>query len=276
MNSDPEQPFSPPPSSAVPTVLIAVALGALAWVGYQALPGWFAETRRRAGRCRHRRRNGFGRPPTGFGGEAPIAAAVPPPPAKPAPVARPQPAWTRCEEGGRVSYSDAGCGGAAEKASSLTTEAALTTVPGGVVSPTTAILYRCKAYSGVVFWSTAHCNQKKALVDRMVEVPRGLSFKEKVAVAERAIPRQPRPAAAPRGASRPTVAAPRPTRTQRCELLKRSIEDIDARTRQPLTPSQQDFWREERKSPRCAVSVALLTPFEAGLPRHPPKFSAWR
>ncbi|MEZ5704974.1 MAG: hypothetical protein R3E56_06475 [Burkholderiaceae bacterium] len=252
MNSDPEQPFSPPPSSAVPTVLIAVALGALAWVGYQALPGWFAETRDVPAVAATGAETVSAAHRPASGGEAPIAAAVPPPPAKPAPVARPQPAWTRCEEGGRVSYSDAGCGGAAEKASSLTTEAALTTVPGGVVSPTTAILYRCKAYSGVVFWSTAHCNQKKALVDRMVEVPRGLSFKEKVAVAERAIPRQPRPAAAPHGASRPTVAAPRPTRAQRCELLKRSIEDIDARTRQPLTPSQQDFWREERKKVRDA------------------------
>jgi hypothetical protein len=253
VKSDPEQPFSPPPSSVVPTVLIAVVLGALGWGAYQVLPGWFGPSTNRPPSTSP----GAGADPAASRSEpvagAAITAATVPPPAARAPLAPPQPAWTRCEEGGRVTYSDAGCDGATERTSSLTSQAALSAVPAHADSLKTTTLYRCKAYSGVVFWSGSHCHQKKALVDRMVEVPRGLSFKEKVAVAERAIPKPPRPAAAPtQSVSRPTAAAPRPTRAQRCELLKQSVEDIDARTRQPLSPSEQDFWREERKKVRDA------------------------
>ena len=242
MNSDPEQPFSPPPSSAVPTVLIAVVLGALAWAGYQALPAWFEKpSHQPAGATPSAGPDPAATRPTPDAGAAPKARA---------PIAPPQPAWTRCEEGGRVTYSDAGCGGATERVSSLTSQAALSTVPARAATQNTSTIYRCKAYSGVVFWSGTHCNQKKALVDRMVEVPRGLSFKEQVVVAERAMPKSPRPAAAPRSASMPTAAAPRPTRAQSCESLKRKIELIDAEARQPLPAWRQDELRNKRKNAR--------------------------
>lgn len=47
-------------------------------------------------------------------------------------------------------------------------------------------LYHCKAYSGGLFWSRQHCQQREALVVRMVNVPSGLAWSEQVRLAEQA------------------------------------------------------------------------------------------
>jgi hypothetical protein len=49
-----------------------------------------------------------------------------------------------------------------------------------------ASLYLCKAYSGGTFWSAEPCQGRQALVDRIVNVPDGLPFKEQVRLGEQA------------------------------------------------------------------------------------------
>jgi len=44
-------------------------------------------------------------------------------------------------------------------------------------------IYRCKGYSGGLFWSSAHCAQHKAIIDRIASVPVGLPFQQQVDIA---------------------------------------------------------------------------------------------
>jgi hypothetical protein len=242
---DGDSPFTPPPSSTAPTVLIAVAIGVLAFVGYWAVDWWSA--RRPAELAPHQTT-----------AEVRGAAKAPSPGAEATSRAdaltkamrqrdEAQPTWTRCEADGKVSYSDADCAGAVQKSSSSTTQAALSTVPSSKDTASTTTIYRCKAYSGVVFWSSKHCNQKKALVDRMVEVPRGLSFKQQIVAAEQSLPRKQEPV---RQVQRQVANLPARSKQEVCDALDRTIANIDARTRQPLTAWEQDHWRGKRKEAR--------------------------
>jgi hypothetical protein len=45
-------------------------------------------------------------------------------------------------------------------------------------------IYRCRSYSGGLFWAEAHCSQHKALIDRIASVPVGMPFQQQVNVAE--------------------------------------------------------------------------------------------
>lgn len=45
-------------------------------------------------------------------------------------------------------------------------------------------IYRCKAYSGGVFWSSAYCGTQQALLDRTASVPKEMSFEQQVQLAE--------------------------------------------------------------------------------------------
>lgn len=125
-----DAPFTPPPSSAVPTVLIVLALGLMVLAGVR-LAGWWPW--------------GTVEVPASMGAVAektsqePTAeAARPAPPTRRepasagvAPTDARQPAWSRCEIGGRVVYSDTACQGSVVKSSSETTRAALSVVPPG-------------------------------------------------------------------------------------------------------------------------------------------------
>lgn len=51
--------------------------------------------------------------------------------------------------------------------------------PQGVVT-----IYRCKAYSGGIFWSSAYCGTQQALIDRTATVPNGMPFEQQVQIAE--------------------------------------------------------------------------------------------
>lgn len=48
----------------------------------------------------------------------------------------------------------------------------------------TMTIYRCKAYSGGVFWSSVYCGNQQALIDRTATVPKALSFEQQVQIAE--------------------------------------------------------------------------------------------
>lgn len=47
-----------------------------------------------------------------------------------------------------------------------------------------ANIYLCKAYNGAMFWSSAHCNQHNALIDRIEHVADGVPWEQQVQQAE--------------------------------------------------------------------------------------------
>lgn len=49
---------------------------------------------------------------------------------------------------------------------------------------TPGTIYRCKAYAGGMFWSSQHCSQHRALIDRIASVPVGIAFEQQVRIAE--------------------------------------------------------------------------------------------
>jgi hypothetical protein len=245
-DTDRASPFSPPPNDGTtPTLLIALALIVLVIAGVLLFRWWSGEA-----------------PPSPPArAELPIkearsealAKTLSPQrtetstPSSPSPAA-PEPAWSRCEIDGRVVYRDGGCQGGELKSSSTTTQAALSTVP---TAPNNArgqvtTVYRCKSYSGVVFWSSKHCHGQKALVERMVTVPSGLSFKAQVAEAKRLVPRE---RVGPPAVVNRATRVPDP-KARQCKALSEKIRQLDAKARQPQSGHMQDWLREQRQAAR--------------------------
>lgn len=88
-------------------------------------------------------------------------------------------------------------------------------------APTITTLYLCKAYTGGLFWSSAHCNTQQALIERTASVPASLPFDQQVRLAdaqrkeaESLYHQQPAPAA---------------QAASRCMTLRAERESIDAR-----------------------------------------------
>lgn len=171
------------------------------------------------------------------------------------PIVAPQPkqleqasAWTRCEVAGRVVYSDTGCpdvrqGSSAPSSLNFQVPRAPTQAALAVTT-----LYHCKAYAGGTFWANSHCNQHKALVDRMVGVPSTLPFDQQVALAENN--RSAATALASNtvaGFSSPTVAS---TKKAECKALDEQVARWDAMARQPQSAQTQDWIRGQRKKAR--------------------------
>lgn len=172
--------------------------------------------------------------------------AVPPAEAIPAP-ADPRPQWVKCLVDGQTMYTDAGCpqGAVAQRRQ----EDAV--APPPVRSSTQATtLYHCQAYSGETFWSSTHCNQHRALVDRMVNVSSSLPFEQQVQIAEsrrRAVSTSATPSTLSSHASaHPAVADKRDA----CRRLNHLVAHWDAMARQPHSAQTQDWIREERKKVR--------------------------
>ena len=106
------------------------------------------------------------------------AIQVPPPPETARHVAK-------CVQGGSTSYSDADCAsGEATRALVSQPDLRATQAPAATSRDALATIYLCKAYNGGTFWSSSHCNQHRALIDRMVSVPSTLPFDQQVALAE--------------------------------------------------------------------------------------------
>lgn len=247
MEQEGPSPFTPPAASRVPTFLIALALFAAAFVGWR-FEGWWS-----ARQVEATARPSVVKPP-------PRLEATPSPevsahsPAQPVSKPEPEPplAWVRCESKGRTVYSDQTCEETGtQKSSSVNTPAALSTLPSGSGKSATATIYRCKGFSGTMFWSRAHCNQKNALIDRLVTVPRGLSLQQQIRLAEQSVPRAAPRVAAPstRSAAQPAASA-QTRREAECKALDERIRNIDARARQALLAQEQDRLRERRRAAR--------------------------
>jgi len=55
----------------------------------------------------------------------------------------------------------------------------------GEAATTPGTIYRCRSYGGQLFWSQAHCQQQRALIDRIASVPPGMPFDQQVTLAQR-------------------------------------------------------------------------------------------
>lgn len=178
----------------------------------------------------------------------PAPKLAPPISEAPRTVATPQEkkVW-RCEQGGQVLYSDQGCDRSVAMRPPELHEA-LPSAPAPAETTRTQI-YLCKAYDGGMFWSSAHCNQQRAHIERIAPVPPGLPFHEQVAIAQQQ-----------RDAARSAIESARAIPAQstvgpgalkaRCVALDEAIRVIDTRARQPLPGFEQDRLAAKRKQLR--------------------------
>lgn len=108
-----------------------------------------------------------------------------------------------------------------------------------------ATIYLCRAYSGGSFWSSSHCSQKSALIERIVSVPDGMPFDQQVHLGE-----QDRANAARLRTPPPRTQSEAQSANSRditCEALKAQIASIDARARMPQSAHTQDLLRIQKR-----------------------------
>ncbi len=104
-------------------------------------------------------------------------------------------------------------------------------------------LYRCKTYSGGLFWSRDHCQTHQALIDRIEQVPGGLKFEQQVKLAEQGASKAAKMVAvdvtetAEAAEKRAKAAA---KHQARCQRLQDDVAEQDSRSRQQTTAKRQD------------------------------------
>lgn len=122
-----------------------------------------------------------------------------------------------------------------------------------------ASIYLCKTHGGATFWSSAHCRQHDALIDRIESVPDGLPFDQQVALAEQSRAAAARlyqaPATSPHGTSTHSTTTTTTTvngqgKAQECKALEAHITQLDAQARQPQTAQTQDWLRSQKQKAR--------------------------
>ncbi len=112
-------------------------------------------------------------------------------------------------------------------------------------------LYLCKAYSGGLFWSAAHCSTRQATIERIVEVPEGMPFEQQVQLGNQAVAEGARLAAPPPAPpDQPALRSARPRSEDECARLEEQIARLDALARQPQSAATQDRIAERRKAAR--------------------------
>jgi len=156
------------------------------------------------------------------------------------------PGWQRCVVNGHTVFSPTICPSLGT--GSAQSERRTAPVPRSTPLETSGsiTLYHCKTYSGGTFWANSHCNQHRALVDRMVEVPARLAFAQQVEMAER----NRRAAAALLPAAPQSVAMPTVSQRGACDALAQQIQHWDAMARQRQSAQTQDWIRAERHKTR--------------------------
>lgn len=128
-----------------------------------------------------------------------------------------------------------------------------------------ASIYLCKAYNGGIFWSSAHCREHGALIDRIESVPDRLPFDQQVSLAEqsraRAAGLYQAPAPVQQGSvtqhSTHTVVvdgqvvhATGQGKAAECKALEARITQLDNMARQPQTGQMQDWIRDQKSKAR--------------------------
>lgn len=120
-------------------------------------------------------------------------------------------------------------------------------------------IYRCRAYGGGQFWSSEHCQQHGALIERIESVPTGMSFERQVKVAEQGAGRAGKAVAAGESRRSEQAILEREARTQaralarqqaRCAKWQAELERQQGFSRQKLTARRQEFIRNKQQALR--------------------------
>lgn len=114
--------------------------------------------------------------------------------------------------------------------------------------PPTREIYLCKGYGGGMFWSSAICSTQRATIDRIVNVPRSLSWDAQVAIAEGKKQEAEQLYVAPQSII--TTAEPVRSNVDECAALEQRVRQLDAMARQPQSPQIQDWIRQQRQDTR--------------------------
>lgn len=103
-------------------------------------------------------------------------------------------------------------------------------------------LYRCKAYTGGLFWSRHHCQAHGALIERVAPVPDGLPFATQVRLAEQASGTSAATASQQRKAEQVARNNTQKALRQqaRCDKLRDQIAHQDSLSRLARTGREQD------------------------------------
>ena len=97
-----------------------------------------------------------------------------------------------------------------------------------------ATIYLCEGYSGGKFWSSVHCREKQALIDRMETVPDGLPFDQQVDMASQQRDKAQRLYQIPSvQVSPPGTQSAQPSYRTTCDAYSARISQLDAMARQP-------------------------------------------
>jgi hypothetical protein len=110
-------------------------------------------------------------------------------------------------------------------------------------------IYLCKAYSGGMFWSSATCGSQKATIDRIVTVPDGMSWDQKMAMGE-AARAQGQAAAGPQAPSSQVYQQAQNSQASRqaeCDGLRASIANLDSQMRLPQSGQMMDWLKQRRQ-----------------------------
>lgn len=108
-------------------------------------------------------------------------------------------------------------------------------------------IYLCKAYSGGMFWSSATCGPQKATIDRMVTVPDGMSWDQKMAMGEAARAQGQAATQAPSPQVYQQAQNPQASRQAECDGLRASIANLDSQMRLPQSGQMQDWLKQRRQ-----------------------------
>lgn len=162
------------------------------------------------------------------------------------PSVAPPAQWVRCTVNGQTLYTEGECPGTTQPGRGPAI-AAPRSAPAAAPSTATPI-YHCKDYEGKTFWAGSHCNQHRALVDRVTRVPGNLPFEQQVQIADKE-----RRAMAALGSAPSSLEVRRvsePDQRDPCKALDERIEHLDSIARQPQSGQMQDWLRGERKQAR--------------------------
>jgi len=123
-----------------------------------------------------------------------------------------------------------------------------------------AQVFSCVTHSGGRFWSSVHCREKNALVERIESVPAGLPWEQQVEIADQqtrqgyATQRQQMQMRGARTAGEitPSGASGGGTARQNCAYWNEQVAYYDAMARRPQSAEQQGWIAERRKETRDA------------------------
>ncbi|WP_225785109.1 hypothetical protein [Xenophilus sp. Marseille-Q4582] len=120
----------------------------------------------------------------------------------------------------------------------------------------TAQVFLCVSHGGGRFWSSMHCRQRNALVERIESVPAGLPWEQQVEIADQQTRQgyatQRRQMQVRGAGTAGEIGAGNPGTRQNCARWSEQVAQYDAMARQPNSAAMQGWIAERRKQARDA------------------------